>query len=320
MFDVISVTGVVFVLIGVGFASVRSGMFGEKEFGILTRYMLNIALPALVVNAISSRHFSEIVDVAYLGAYLFGSLVAFAVGYVLSRRVLKRDGTASAFDAMGFSASNSGFIGFPTLNIIMPAVAPIALALDMLVENFVMLPLELMLAERGQSRGMRGMALAKQIITRLAKNPIMIGIALGCAISLSGVDLPQLIARPIALMAASATAPALIIIGGNLASLPSGSANGSIGFIVVGKLILHPLAVFAGLILMGKAGFTPASDELFNAAIIMAAVPQMGLYTMLAHQYGESKTASFATFLTTLASFFTLTWLIWYLDVIPSTL
>ncbi len=317
MLDVLSVTGVVFVIIGAGYLAVRFGLLGEAELKALTKYLMGLALPALLLNALGSRHFGEVFDIAYAGAFLFGSLAAFGIIYAVSRFVFGSRGSQTTFDAMGSSAANSGFITYPMLTLIMPAVAPLALAMNMMVENLVMLPLILTLAESSRRGGASGFALAGQILKRVLLNPIMVGLFAGLTISLANIDLPLIIQKPIELLAFSAAAPSLVIIGGNLALLPSGSLNGRLVAVTTGKLVLHPLATLTGLVLMAGFGFQTGNPDLYNAAIIAGAVPQMGLYVMLATGYGEGKHAAFTMFVTTVTSFFTLSALLWYLGAVP---
>ena len=71
------------------------------------------------------------------------------------------------------SCANSGFMGYPILLIAMPAVADSALALNMIVENLVMIPLILVLAERGRSGGTGLFG----PLRRAATNPIVLALA-----------------------------------------------------------------------------------------------------------------------------------------------
>ncbi len=300
-----------------GYVSVRLKFLGEPELGALTRYLMGLALPALLLNAVATRHFDEVFDVAYAGAYLFGSLAAFAIGYFVSRLLFKSSVADSTFDAMGCSSSNSGLVGFPILSLIMPTVAPLALAMNMMIENLVVLPIILALAEGTRGSGLKGVRLARQIVKRVMGNPIMIGMVIGLAISLVKIDLPLIITKPIELMAASATALSLVIIGGTLALLPSGGVNMKAFAIAFGKLVLHPVGVLVGLTLMAALGAEIKTAGLYAAALIMAAMPQMGLYVMFSRQYGDGRAASFTMFISTMISFFTLSALLWYLGVVP---
>ena len=151
MTAVLAVTGPIFALIGLGYVITRIGLFDAGDLRALGRYVVMLALPALIFRAVTARDLAEVIDPAYLAAYLGGSLLSLAAGYGLSRRA-GLDGAASTFQAMGVSCANSGFMGYPIMLIAMPAVADSALALNMIVENLVIIPLVLVLAEARSQR------------------------------------------------------------------------------------------------------------------------------------------------------------------------
>lgn len=76
--------------------------------------------------------------------------------------------------------------------------------------------------------------------------------------------------------------------------------------ITFGKLILHPLAVGVNLLGMTSLGLGIQDNRLLAAAIILAAMPVMAIYLILAQGYGEARTASLAMFVIAAASFLTI--------------
>ena len=306
MFEILSITGVIFVIIGIGFVSVRGGLFSPDDMRTLGKFVVNLALPALILRAVSGRSLSEVANVGYLGAVLFGSLAVFSLGYLWTRRGSGKSAVVSTFGAMGMSCANSGFVGYPVLLMVLPEVASIALALNMIVENLVMIPLVLIMAEYSRNTGIAGGKLAQQIAVRLIRNPIVIALLLGLAVSASGITLPKLIERPIDIFASASAAVSLAVIGGTLASLPLRSLNASVISVVIGKLVIHPLAVALGLFLMTMIGLGVGNDQLAAAAVIIAATPVMAIYPILAQRYGEDHYASLAMLVMTALSFITI--------------
>jgi len=310
MFDILSTTGVIFVLIGVGYLSVRMGVLGASDTATLGKFVVSFALPALIFRAVTQRPLSEIANPGYLAAMLFGSLAVFVAGYWWMRR---RDHSpqASTFHAMGMSCANSGFIGYPVLLMALPSVATSALAMNMVVENLVMIPLVLVMAERASSAGQDGHRLALMIGARLIRNPIILALALGMAVSWFGLQLPLLIERSVETLANSSAALSLAVIGGTLATLPLSAVNGSVIPVVVGKLLLHPLAVGLGLAAMASAGLGVRDEGLAAAAVIMSAMPAMGIYPILAQRFGQERSAAVAMLAMTAASFVTISVVLW---------
>jgi predicted permease len=308
MIDVLSITGVIFILIAAGYGIVRKGVFSSAEMRTLGKFVVNLALPALVFQAVSSRDLTEIANTAYIGALIIGSLAVYGLGYFSARRISKASPQAAVFQGMGMSCANSGFVGYPVLLMALPDVATTALALNMVVENVMMLPLILIMTEKAHSAGTAsGTSLARQIGKRLLANPILIGLVLGIVVSLSGMNLPFLAKRPIELFAASSAALSLVAIGGTLASLSLSRINPSVLFVVIGKLLLHPLFVAAGLGIMAIFGFSVGDPRLGAAVIIMSAMPVMSIYPILAQRFGEEENAAIALFGMTVSSFITIT-------------
>lgn len=304
--DILSITGVIFVLIGTGYVSVRLGVFSSAEMGTLGKFVVNLALPALIFRAVSSRPVGEIANAGYLAALLGGSLAVFVLGYLWSRGISGETPLASTFRAMGMSCANSGFVGYPVLLMALPSVASTALAMNMIVENLVMIPLVLAMAERTRGASAAGGRLAVEITGRLARNPIMIALALGILVSVSGLPMPMVIERPVDVLATASAPLSLAVIGGTLAALPLRSLDASVLPVVVGKLLLHPLAVGLGLVVMSALGLGVGDERLAAAAVVMSAMPAMGIYPILAQRFGEERSAALAMLAMTAFSFFTI--------------
>lgn len=315
MLDVLSLTSVLFVVMALGYAAVRFGLFTPDQMGVLGRYVVSFALPALIFRAISQRDLAELLNAGYLGAYLIGSLGVFAFGYALSRAALACDSVGSTFNAMGMSCANSGFIGYPLLLMALPQTASTALALTMVVENIVMLPLVLVMAERSRGGDATGAELARKTARRVLLNPIAIAVLAGLAVSLSGLQLPRVIAEPVNLVAASSAAVSLVVIGGTLSGLKAGVLDPRVLPVVAGKLLLHPFAVWLALLAMAATGHGVGDRDLFAAAIVIACVPAMTVYPIFARSYGAGEEAALALLVMTAVSFVTITAVLWLLGL-----
>jgi predicted permease len=87
--------------------------------------------------------------------------------------------------------------------------------------------------------------------------------------------------------------------------------------IAVGKLLVHPLAVFLAISALPLLGLPPLDASLRTGAVLMAAMPMMGIYPILAQAYGQEDFSAAALLVTTVASFFTLSGLLWVLRHMP---
>lgn len=317
MFETFSITGTVFALIGLGYLAARLRMLGPEGVHALGAYVVNLALPALIFRVLTERDLSAIVSPGYLFGYAGGSLATLVFGYLWSRRAQRRSAAESTFRAMGMSCPNSGFIGYPILLMTMPALAGPVLALSMIAENLLLLPLVLALAESARA-GRASLRAFAAILARLARNPILIAILAGLAASLSDVSVPAIAERTIGLLAGSSAAVSLVAIGSTLAVLPApGRSASGIATVVAGKLLLHPLAVGLAFLAAPAFGFSVTPD-LFRAGILIAAMPAMGIYPILAGQYGQGRTAAVAMFAMTVLSFVSVNALLAFVDRLPA--
>lgn len=315
MYGVLSVTAPIYLLIAAGFAATRFGLFERADLRVLGKYAINLALPALLFNALSQRQVGEILNPLFIAAYLSGSLIVMAAGIFWARRVAGKSMSLSAIMGMGMACPNSGFIGFPLVaQVFGPSTAGIALALAMIVENFLLIPIALAIAESEGEEGGQGSRFARwraamlQSLRGVVRNPMIHGLVLGFVFSLLGWRLPEPISRAAGLLAASCSAIALLVIGGSLVGQMARDLWRDVSLILVGKLVLHPLAVLLLVMLL-----PPMGRELQVAVVMLAAVPQMGIYPILAQRFGHDGVAASAQLVSTVVSFFTLTGLLWVL-------
>lgn len=314
MLEVLAVTGPIYLVVAVGYLATRAGLFERADMRVFGKYVVYIALPALLFNALSQRSVAEVLNPVFIAAYALGSLTAMAAGIFWARRIAGKPLSAAAIVGMGMSCPNSGFIGFPLVaQLFGPVNAGIGLALAMVVENFLLLPLALALADAdlgegaaGQGRARRLRLAFKQSMRSVARNPMIWGIAIGFLFSLAGWRLAPPVARTVDLFAAACASLSLFVIGGSLVGIRAQGLARDVTAVALGKLLLHPLAVLLFVLLL-----PPMARELQVAVVVMAAVPMLGIYPILAQKHGHDAMAAAAQLGTTVASFFTLTALLW---------
>lgn len=308
MLEILGITSPLFAAMALGFIAVRLEFFSKADIRVLGRFVIAIALPALLFKALAERSFADILNVTYLTGYGLGSLTALGVGVGVAYFVKKRDLQTSAMVGLGMSLSNSGFIGYPVVLQFLGASATVAVALSMMIENLLILPLAFALAEARTSDGSarKWHATVAVIFRGFLRNPLILAIAAGFLCSMLGVHLPGPIAHTIDMFAMASGAVALFVIGGTLVGLKLKGASGSIILICAGKLLLHPLAVFLMLLVL-----PPMDPILHQAAIILACIPMFSVYPILAQKYGAEEWCAAALLAGTVTSFATISIMLW---------
>lgn len=320
MLEILSITGPIYLAIAAGHLSVRFGLFTRADVRVMGTFVISVALPCLLFGALIHRPVIEVLNPTYLLGYTIALLVTALLGGLWAWRVRGLTPSASVIVAMGTACPNSGFVGFPVVLLTLPAVAGQVLAMNLVIENLIALPLLMALADQAAGAGVAWHRALAQSAVRLARNPLVIAMVAGLAVSALGIPVPVVVDRTATLFAQVSGGLSLFAIGASLGGGP-GDADGREGGlrrliadvapITAGKLLVHPVVaamVLAGLALIGL----PALDaDLHTALILSAAMPMLSIYPILALRHGHAALASAAVVITTLATAVTLTLVIW---------
>lgn len=307
MLSVLNITFPIFALIALGYGMTRRKWFDPREMPTLGHFTVNVALPALILHAMVSRPLGEVINIGYLLAYALATILTMALAgialWVAGFRPRRR-----AIGMLGVCCSNSGYMGYPILMLAYPKLAATVLTLQVLIENFMSIPLGLFAVESTTPR-MRSepLKLIGSIMLGIVKRPMIQMVALGLVLNLAGVHLPQAVDHMVQILAVSTSAVALFYIGGSLVSLPHEAGDGLfVGILTVIKLIAMPLIALGMATGLPHLGLPAVDPELGVALVISAAMPMMGIFPILADDYGESGVASITLLSATVVSFFTL--------------
>ena len=306
MIQILSVTGPIYLIVLGGFAAVRFGIFAAAELRTLGRFTFLFCITALLFDALSTRRITEVLDPAYLVAYAAGSLAVLLGGYAWARWRSGAGQALASLQGMGMSSSNSGYVGYPIVLQALGPVAGVALALTLLVENFLILPLAMVMADARPGQDRR--AALRAAFKGLVSNPLVLAMLAGTVFSVFGWQLPEFAARAVKLLANASAPVGLFVVGGSLVGLKMAGVRADLARVAAGKLLLHPLAV-GGLLWL----WPPANAALVAPGVLLAAMPMLGIYTVLSQKHGEQGFCAAALLVTTSASFFTISALLWAL-------
>ncbi len=303
MLSILTVTAPIYLIMLGGYVAVRCGLFAAADMRVMGRLVIYFCLPALLFRTLAQQALADIVNGAYIAAYAAGSLVTLGALTWFARRALRRPLPLAALFGLGAASSNSGFVGYPIAMQLLGAPAGVALALTMLVENLLVIPLALVIAD--SRKGTVGKVL-QDSARSLVRNPLVLAIVAGFAFAMLGWRLPDPVARTLQIVATGSTPLALFVVGGSLVGLQLSAQRQDIARVVAAKLLLHPLAVFGILALL-----PPLDADLRTAAVLFAAMPMLSIYPVLAQRYGQERFCAAVLLATTTTSFATITALLW---------
>lgn len=288
-----------FAVIGLGYGAGKTGFFPPEATAWLTRFVFYFALSAMLFGFSASMSLGALFDPRAAAAYLWGCgvvyLIALGVAFVRLRPL-----SEAVMEAHTAVIGNTGFLGVPMLVLLLGPQAAgtvlLVLSIDLIVFSSL-LTIIITLAREGRISP----DLPRIIGLGLARNPMVVAMALGLGWSLTGIPLPGFVSATTALLGAAATPGALFAIGASLSNNRAERLTVA-GWLSFAKLVLHPLAV-------GSAALWIFRVEPFAAGVLISAsaLPVAGNVYILAQHYKVAVArVSAAILLSTAASVLTL--------------
>jgi hypothetical protein len=279
------VSGILIVsaVIAIGYLAARFRILGPEVQGALTRTAFHITNPALLYTVVAG---SDIRAALTTDAPL-ALLSAAAVGllyWLLSFLFFRRPAAETAVGAMASSYANANNIGIPvSLYAVGTAqhVAPV-----LLVQLLVLAPFYLTLL--GVSSGAR--ISWRKVLLQPLTNPMIIASALGVVVALTGWQEPDLLQKPLDMLAGGAVPMVLLAFGQSLAGrAPLQKDNGRTETLVATFLKIAGMPVVVWL--LGRFLFGLEGQHLL-ASVIMAALPTAQNVFLFASPYGRGMTVA----------------------------
>ncbi|MFN3724380.1 MAG: AEC family transporter [Paracoccaceae bacterium] len=276
----------VFLVIGFGYGAARFGLFSDSAVDGLMRFAQNFAVPCLLFRSIATLDLSGAYDTGLLVSFYAGAFSGFALCFAGARYVFRRPLTDCV--AIGFAGlfSNSLLLGLP--------ITERAYGIGALQGNFAIISIHspmlygfgiaLMEWARSRGQGLSPAALSRQIGRAVFSQPLVIGIALGFAVNLSGLPLPGAFWSGVDLMTRAAIPAALFGLGGVLHRYRPEGDKATIAMVCAASLVVHPGVTW----LLATQVFALDTAALRSAVVTAAMAPGVNAY-LFAHLYGVGK-------------------------------
>lgn len=286
-----------FALILLGWLARRGGVLGGEAMDALNKFVVYLALPALLFKAMAEIPLDQLRQPGFIAATLLSIAVVYLLGWLSSRRqgVERAD---AALDALSASYSNSGYMGIPLcLMLYGPQSLPVV-ALAIVMTACLLFAFTLAKIEFLRQRGGNGLAVALTVGRSLLRNPLVLAPLAGAAFALGELRLPAGLSSTAGLLGAAASPCALVTIGLFLSQDERAESQGAVWRIVALKLLLHPAAAFV------LAYWVFDMPPMWAAtAVLLAAMPVGTGPFMLAKLYNlEPATTSRAILISTILS------------------
>ncbi|WP_227268726.1 AEC family transporter [Roseobacter weihaiensis] len=296
----------VFLVIGFGYVAVWKELFPVSGIDGVMRFTQGFAIPCLLFKAIAEIDLQNSFDPRLLSSFYAGATLCFFAGMFGARAFFKRDWEDCV--AIGFCClfSNSVLLGLP--------ITERAYGPEALTGNFAIVALHspfcyglgITVMEITRNRGKSPLVMARGVASAMFRNALVIGIALGFFVNLTGLPIPTVVDDALSLIIRAALPAALFALGGVLFQYrPEGDLR-AITMVCAITLVLHPALMW----LFGKNLSVP--DEAFRSGVLTAAMaPGFNAY-IFANMYGRARrVAASSVLLATLGSILTVwVWLV----------
>ena len=276
--------GVLFVLMVVGILCNRRKLLNAVAIKGVTELLVLIVTPCVIVHSFIQQKFAVSL-LGDLGWALAVSVFAHVVGAAIAFLCLHdRDPNRGGVLRFAVIFSNAGFMGIPLEYALLGADGVFFGAMYVVVFNLVCWSLGVAV----MCRGMKNVGLRALFV-----NAGTVGVALGLPFFLFSLKLPEVVGRPVAMLADLNTPLAMIMVGWYLAEtdfrpvLRCGAAYG----VAVLRLVAVPLVVIAAFV--GVRACVPALNPVMAVAIATAAsAPVAALTTVIAARFDRDVTTA----------------------------
>jgi len=259
----------IFGLIFAGWLVRRLQVLGPHATTELNRFVVYLALPALLFDIIAHAKWADVWQPGFIAAFGLGAGLIFLL--TLAMRLRRPRHLADAvIDGLNAGYANVGFVGFPLIAV---ALGPEALAPTLvatIITVCVLFGIAIVLIELGLQTERQLHRLLTKTARSLIRNPLLVAPILGAMIPLSGLTIPTPAETFLKLLGGAASPCALVALGLFLAGQraekqPSHAAT---TLLVAFKLILQPAITWVMAALVFQL-----SPLLTHAAVLLAALP-----------------------------------------------
>lgn len=323
MLAILAVTFPFFALVLCGYLATRCGLLQLEAIPGLSTFILYFGLSAMLFRFGAATPLAQLLNFPLMLLYSLCSLLLVAATVVASRneRIGIKD---AAFGAMSAVYSNSGFMGIPLLLALLGenavAVVIVTLVVDQVLISSICMSIAHVQGRPGQSRSWSTLVItAVRSLRGAALNPMLWSILAGILFGLSGLTMPEPVAKTIALLSDGVSPVALFTIGAILArnALSTQRKSPPIDYLPLAliKLVAHPLFIFLGLRGAQAMGF-PFDAQTSMAVMLIGALPTASNVSMLAERFGaDSGRIARVIMVSTVLSFFSFSTMVWFLGI-----
>ena len=249
---------IMYILMFIGFFAYKKKMLSDQGTRDIGKILLNVAIPIVVISNFCVERSAE--KTAELFSSLLISLVCMALSIAVAFLLFHKKNRVGEFAA---AFSNAGFIGIPLVQATFGAHAVFYISMMIVLINLLQ-----------WSYGVYTITDDRSYINlkKVAKNPIVISVAIGLLLYFSGLRMPSIVSSLFSIIGGLNTPLAMMVSGVYLAQsdLLSMVRKKEIYRVCAARLIFVPLAI------MAVFRFLPLGSATIKMSILLAAACPVG--------------------------------------------
>ena len=296
----------IFAVMVLGYLLKRT-MLTEEFVSVANKFVFCVALPVMVFEDLRTADISGKFDWRFVAFCFVATVLSFVLIW-LGAELFMKDKTMIGSFVQGSFRSSAAVLG---LAFIKNIYGDVGLAPLMIIGAvpFYNVASVVVLTFRGRSQaGAEGKAGIKKACINILKNPIIIGIILGCIASLVHLKLPVMAVKSLELVERTATPLALLAIGAGFTFTSARKKRIPALWGTTIKLVLSPVITLPFAMLCGFH-----NQEMLAILIMIGGPATVSGYIMAKEMNNDAELSSCIIVLSTLLSAFTLTFFIFLL-------
>jgi auxin efflux carrier (AEC) len=281
----------VFFVLGLGYLAGRRKLVDNQNISALTVTLMNFALPASLFAALARTArdvlFQQDRLVLALGLAL---TVVYGITWCIERYWLRLAASASAVQSLTVAFPNFVAVGLPLMQSVFGIESLVPVAAGIAVGAIVISPVTLVILEGGTEKARR-MSTTKRLfyaVLQSCKKPVIWAPLAGFAVSVLGLQLPDLAGRMLSLIGQSTAGLALFLTGLILSAQPFRmDKNALLGVLL--KNCFQPALMFVIVASLGISG------TMGREAVVLCALPAGFFGTVFGARYGVASIEASST-------------------------
>lgn len=281
MSAVVDVALPVFAIMLAGFLAGRFRILGETSSEALNNFVYWFALPPVLFLSMATAPLDVVLNWPFIWTLILG-MAAVALPSVLIAKFFFPN-TFSGLTLHGLTSifSNSGYMGIPLFLAAFGPEGTLPAVIATAVNSAAVIGLSILFVELGSGAGNSPVRVLRGALLAVVRGPLFLAIAAGILWSAFELSLPVWLSNFAGLMGSASGPCALFAMGLFMVGKPVTSGLGEVSWLVIAKLVLHPLITWWLAVSVFHLDF-----EFTRGAVLMAALPTGTLAFVIAQKYG----------------------------------